>query len=49
MSNAPGEDPEVKFDMTEEDISVRFSAVDFSEYFDLSSFVIYHKPYATNR
>jgi hypothetical protein len=49
MSNAPGEDPQVKFDMTEEDISVRFSAIDFSETFDISNFLVYHKPYATNR
>ncbi len=49
MSNTPGEDPEVKFDMTEEDISVRFRSELFAQTFDLSSFVVYHKPYATNR
>jgi hypothetical protein len=49
MTSAPGEDPEVKFDMTEEDVSARFAAEDFGESMDVSSFVVYHKPYATNR
>lgn len=49
LSSSPSEDILTKIDLTEEDISVRFSAIDIAEHFDLSSFVAYHKPYSTGR